>query len=226
MPLDLSDNKSVLVKVMAWHHQTMKHYLEPVIYHLVASLGVTVSYAERSEDLVGCDRKHLLCFKSFAAVNLYGIGSDWVQHSFCGNKMMLWTSYFCSWSSWNGQMRCIPPFGRSEISWRCYDRNAFHITGPMWGESTVHWWISLTNGKYVFSLLLAWKPVEITVESLVICDAMKLVWHNHNVITLLTWCLFLQNKRRLICWMNDWKPLEQRKWTRLTRWMDPAHLNI
>ena len=36
--------------------------------------------------------------------------------------------------------------------------NIFHITGPLWGESTCHWWIPLTKGPimhrvYVFFLV-------------------------------------------------------------------------
>ena len=38
--------------------------------------------------------------------------------------------------------------------------NAFRITGPLWGESTVHWWITLTKGQWcvplVFPSLIVW----------------------------------------------------------------------
>ena len=43
------------------------------------------------------------------------------------------------------------------MSWH---RNTFCITGPLSGESTGHWWISLTKGQWyealTFSLLLTW----------------------------------------------------------------------
>ena len=42
------------------------------------------------------------------------------------------------------------------MSWH---RNCFHITGPLWGESTNHWWITLIMGQWygalMFSLILA-----------------------------------------------------------------------
>ena len=38
--------------------------------------------------------------------------------------------------------------------------NIFHITGPLWGESTSHWWTPLTKGQWhgalMFSLICAW----------------------------------------------------------------------
>ena len=71
---------------------------------------------------------------------------------------------------------CIVGYGRGAL-WNLWDWSntsahywcclsmtwldtAFHITVPLWGESTYDWWISHTKGQMiqnlVFSLLLAW----------------------------------------------------------------------
>ena len=33
--------------------------------------------------------------------------------------------------------------------------NTFHITGPLWGESNSHWWISLTKGQQCRPLMIS-----------------------------------------------------------------------
>ena len=63
--------------------------------------------------------------------------------------------------------------------------NTFLITGPLWWESSDAQWISNTNdqqyGALVFSLILAWIAVELTVELPVIWDTMTLIWRHGNV---------------------------------------------
>ena len=44
--------------------------------------------------------------------------------------------------------------------WRHQNGNIFRITGPLWGEFTVHWWIPLTKASdaelWGFSLICMW----------------------------------------------------------------------
>ena len=40
------------------------------------------------------------------------------------------------------------------------------ITGPLWGESTSHWWIPLKKGKYDGAFMLFWVLAWINVELL------------------------------------------------------------
>ena len=58
------------------------------------------------------------------------------------------------------------------------------ITGPLWGESTGHQWISLTNGPVLWSfsllLIVSWKS-HWTVKLPIIWEAMTLMWyHSHT----------------------------------------------
>ena len=61
--------------------------------------------------------------------------------------------------------------------------NIFHVTGPLWGESTSHWWIPLTKASDME--LLFWsvpkQTVVQTIDTLVIWDAITLI------MTSLTW---------------------------------------
>ena len=68
------------------------------------------------------------------------------------------------------------------MSWRHHCIKTFHITGPLWGESTSHWWIPLTKGQWcraviMFPLSLAREQsVEQTVQLPVIINASMLMW--------------------------------------------------
>ena len=57
--------------------------------------------------------------------------------------------------------------------------NVFHVSGPLWGESTVHWWIPLTKASSAdLWWILSYTPeqmVEQTVELLVIWDTMSVM---------------------------------------------------
>ena len=50
--------------------------------------------------------------------------------------------------------------GPSETMKMLSNGNIIHITGPLWGESTSHWWIPLTKAidaeRWCFSLICAW----------------------------------------------------------------------
>ena len=55
----------------------------------------------------------------------------------------------------------------------------FHVTGPLWGESTSHQWIPFTNASDAELWCFRWSPpeqtVEQTLETLVIWDAIALI---------------------------------------------------
>ena len=57
--------------------------------------------------------------------------------------------------------------------------NIFHVTGPLWGESTGDWWIPLTKASDAEIWCFLWSAPEQTVEQIidtqVICDAMALI---------------------------------------------------
>ena len=57
--------------------------------------------------------------------------------------------------------------------------NIFFITGPLWGESTSHWWIPLTNASdtelWHFLWSVSEQTVEQTIGTLVIWDAVALI---------------------------------------------------
>ena len=54
--------------------------------------------------------------------------------------------------------------------------NAFHVTGPLWGESIIHRWFPLAKFQWCGTLMFSWYTPEQTVaqtmELLVIWDAM------------------------------------------------------
>ena len=57
--------------------------------------------------------------------------------------------------------------------------NIFHITGPLWGESTGHRWIPLTKASDAELRYFLWSAYEHTfaptIEMLVIWDAIALI---------------------------------------------------
>ena len=63
--------------------------------------------------------------------------------------------------------------------------NIFHITGPLWGESTGHWWIPLTKASDTEFWCFIWSAPELwsvheqavwqTIETPVIWDATALI---------------------------------------------------
>ena len=57
--------------------------------------------------------------------------------------------------------------------------NIFHITGPLWGESTSHCWILLTKASDAELWCFVWsareQTVQQTTETLVIWDAIVLI---------------------------------------------------
>ena len=64
--------------------------------------------------------------------------------------------------SWFSQVRVTPLklTERGDIMVPCHGNGSACITGPLWGESTSHWWIPHTKGQWcrslIFSLLSAW----------------------------------------------------------------------
>ena len=73
--------------------------------------------------------------------------------------------------------------------------NLFRVTGPLWRESTGHWWISLTKASDAkFWCFLSSAPpqsVEQTVETMVIFDAIALIM-TYDVPTMATTAITLQ----------------------------------
>ena len=73
-----------------------------------------------------------------------------------------------------------------EIAWQCLDMatsskgNIFRVTGPLWGESTGDWLITLTKASDVELWCFLWSAPEQTVEQTfempVIWDASHPVW--------------------------------------------------
>ena len=61
--------------------------------------------------------------------------------------------------------------------------NTFHVTGPLWWESTSHLWTKASNTglEVLFNNNLN-ETIEQTVELSVIWDAMTLMWHHTNEI--------------------------------------------
>ena len=63
--------------------------------------------------------------------------------------------------------------------------NIFHITGPLWWESSSSLVFFCTKGQWrgalMFSLLIAEEAVEQTAKLLVIWDTMMFMWHHSNV---------------------------------------------
>ena len=57
--------------------------------------------------------------------------------------------------------------------------NIFHVTGPLWGESTGQWWIPLTKASYRELWCFLWsvpkQTAEQTIEILVIWDTISLI---------------------------------------------------
>ena len=55
----------------------------------------------------------------------------------------------------------------------------FRVTGPLWGESTGHWWIPLTKASDVELWYFLWyvqeQSIEQTIETPVILDAIALI---------------------------------------------------
>ena len=104
MPLDLIDDKSTWVQVMAWCHQAPSHYLSQ-------------------------------CW--LRSMSLYGITRpQWVNEACCWTAISSATTMM---TSSNGSI--------------------FHVTGPLCGEFTGHWWIPHTGqwrGALMFSLICAW----------------------------------------------------------------------
>ena len=96
----------------------------------------------------------------------------------------------------------------------CWHRNTFHITGPLWWESTSHWWFLLTKGQWceplMFSLLLprllcclwCWheQAVEHTVKWPVIRDAVTLMWFHYSHWFWQWLCSGQETRHHLNCW--------------------------
>ena len=65
--------------------------------------------------------------------------------------------------------------------------NIFHITGPLWGEATGHWWIPLTKASdaelWYFFFIYAWTSDEPTME-------MPVIWYAIALIMMPLYCLF------------------------------------
>ena len=55
----------------------------------------------------------------------------------------------------------------------------FRVTGPLWGESTDHWWIPLHKGQWCGALCFLWsapeRTFEQTVDTPVIWDAIGFI---------------------------------------------------
>ena len=65
--------------------------------------------------------------------------------------------------------------------------NIFHVTGPLWGESTDQQWIPLTKANDVEIWCFLWfapeQMVEQTIEMLVIWDAITLIMKSLKCFT-------------------------------------------
>ena len=63
--------------------------------------------------------------------------------------------------------------------------SAFRIAGPLWGESTGHRWIPLTEDQQcravAFSLMCPWTNRWITAKLPIVWDAMPFTWRYYNV---------------------------------------------
>ena len=64
----------------------------------------------------------------------------------------------------------------------------FHITGPLWGKSTGHWWIPSQRAFieiWWFSLVSAWTSCETVCQP--VWDAMMLMWNHCNSYGIFWW---------------------------------------
>ena len=67
-----------------------------------------------------------------------------------------------------------------KMSWHGKD---LHITGPLWGESAVHWWVLLKIRArnvmlWYFQCCKTEQAVQQSVELAVILNAMMVMWHH------------------------------------------------
>ena len=92
-------------------------------------------------------------------------------------------------------MTCLP----SNICWTCnhvpvtcdamttsWHGNVFYITGPLWGESTICWWISLTKGQWCryFDFVISLNKMWINGGVVRDLKCHDILWHWCDVLTL------------------------------------------
>ena len=73
--------------------------------------------------------------------------------------------------------------------------NSFRITGPLWRESTGHWWITLKKACDVELWCFLWSTVEETV-------AMPVIWGHraHFDVTVMVWtCMMSSSNGNIFC---------------------------
>ena len=91
--------------------------------------------------------------------------------------------------------KCVTMHQHSRIKMTPRHGHAFHITGPLWWESTDHWLIPLANNQWYRAFYFQQEQaVEQTVFSAEITDTWILIWLHCNVI----WNRFLLQINRLL----------------------------
>ena len=137
MPLDLTDDKSTLVQVMAWCRQATSHYLNQCWPRSMSPNGATMP-----QWVNVLNTPHVR--KMEGVLLLRGSNKRCQKPSVCPWPLSPPSTEGAGQGQAGGELAFVPNADDIMKSW---NGNIFRVIGHVWGEFTVYRWIPLTKAS-------------------------------------------------------------------------------